>query len=191
MAGLKLHGCIWSTATLRVVACLNEKGLECNEHKKEPFISLNPFGLVPAFEDGDLKLFESRAITKYIAHEYAEGGTKLIYDEGKGKKMAMVTVWMEAEAHQFDPLGLGTKTKLAKVLDVYEARLSQSKYLAGDEFTLADLHHMPNLHYLVTTPIKQLFESRHHFWAWCINIMARPSWLKVIEMQKKEFSADS
>ncbi|MGV7400595.1 glutathione binding-like protein, partial [Mycobacterium kansasii] len=76
----------------------------------------------------------------------------------------------EVEAHQFDPVasklawelfykglfGMETDTavveeneaKLAKVLDVYEAHLSQSKYLAGDSFTLADLHHLPALHYL-------------------------------------------
>ena len=33
------------------------------------------------------------------------------------------------------------EAKLAKVLDVYEKRLAQSKYLGGDYFTLADLHH--------------------------------------------------
>ncbi|PIN18085.1 Glutathione transferase [Handroanthus impetiginosus] len=63
---IKVHGSFVSTATMRVLACLNEKGLDyefvpvdfaVGEHKKEPFLSLNPFGQVPAFEDGDLKLF--------------------------------------------------------------------------------------------------------------------------------------
>ncbi|PIA61504.1 hypothetical protein AQUCO_00300785v1 [Aquilegia coerulea] len=213
MVILKVHGYIQSSAVMRIAACLNEKGLEfefvpvdmmAGEHKKEPFLSLNPFGQIPVFEDGDLKLFESRAITRYIAHEHANKGTKLITDIPK--EMAIISMWMEVETHQFDPLvskltyelifkskflGLVTdeaavkelKTKLAKVLDVYEARLSQSKYLAGDEFTLADLHHLPNLHYLMNTPIKEMFMSHPHFWAWCADILARPSWSNVIKMQ--------
>ncbi|KAF8394555.1 hypothetical protein HHK36_020766 [Tetracentron sinense] len=215
MACLKVHGSVVSTAALRVITCLNEKDLEfefvpinmgAGEHKKEPFISLNPFGQVPAFEDGDLKLFESRAITKYIAYEYAGKGTQLIYPDPK--KMAILGVWMEVEAHQFDPaasklifelvvkplmLGLTSdgavveeyEGKLAKVLDVYEARLAESKYLGGDCFTLADLHHLSTINYLMGTQAKKLFESRPHVSAWCADILARPAWTKALAMQKK------
>ncbi|KAJ4700080.1 Glutathione S-transferase [Melia azedarach] len=128
-------------------ACLYEKELEfelvpvdmgSGEHKKEPYLSLNPFGQVPAFEHGDQKLFESRAITQYIAHEFANKGTKL---DCPGQPIAPLLVWKEVEAHQFDPpasklnwelvfkpmFGTSTDTaaveeneaKLAKVLDVY------------------------------------------------------------------------
>ncbi|XP_010259659.1 PREDICTED: glutathione S-transferase-like [Nelumbo nucifera] len=214
MAVLKVHGSVISTAARRVLACLYEKGLDfefvtvdmrVGDHKKEPFLALNPFGQVPAFEDGDLKLFESRAITKYLAHEYQESGTELIYKDSK--KMAIQAVWMEVEAHQYDPaasklvwelaakpaFGMTTdaavveenEAKLNKVLDVYEARLSESKYLAGDCFTLADLHHLPTVTYLMGTPAKKLFESRPHVNAWCTDIMSRPAWTKVVEMQKQ------
>ncbi|KAF2314977.1 hypothetical protein GH714_037406 [Hevea brasiliensis] len=173
------------------------------EHKKEPFISLNPFGQVPALEHGDLKLFESRAITQYIAHENHEKGTQLLC---QGKQMAIVSVWMEVEAQQFEPaasklnweiffkplFGLTTdaaaveenEAKLAKILDVYESRLAQSKYLAGDSFTLADMHHLPNLHLLFVTQSKKLIESRPHVSAWAADITARPAWAKVLAMQK-------
>ncbi|GMY16878.1 glutathione S-transferase-like [Fagus crenata] len=72
------------------------------EHKKEHFLCLNPFGQVPAFEDGDLKLFESRAITNYIAYDYADKGTQLTCKDTK--KMAIILVWMEVEAQQYDPV---------------------------------------------------------------------------------------
>ncbi|KAF2298486.1 hypothetical protein GH714_023760 [Hevea brasiliensis] len=182
MATIKVHGSPFSTATQRVLVSLYEKELEfefvnvnmgAGEHKKEPFISLNPFGQVPALEDGDLKLFESRAITQYITHENPDKGTQLLCT---GKQMAIVSVWMEVEAQKFEPaasklnwevfykpfFGLTTdpaaveenEAKLANVLDVYESRLAQSKYLAGDSFTLADLHHLPNLHLLLVTQSK-------------------------------------
>ncbi|PIN18086.1 Glutathione S-transferase [Handroanthus impetiginosus] len=209
---IKVHGSFVSTATMRVLACLNEKGLDyefvpvdfaVGEHKKEPFLSLNPFGQVPAFEDGDLKLFESRAINQYIAHTYADKGTPLIYQDPK--KIALVCVWAEVEAQRYDPPAakltweLGIKqlmgmtaddaivqeqeAQLAKVLDVYEARLAQSKYLAGDSFTLADLNHLPTLNYLMGTRAQAVFNSRPHVSAWCADILARPVWQKVAAMR--------
>ncbi|XP_030459612.2 glutathione S-transferase-like [Syzygium oleosum] len=210
---MKVHGAVLSTASMRVFAALYEKDLEfefvpvdmrAGEHKKEHFLARNPFGQVPAFEDGDLQLFESRAITQYIAHVYADKGTPLVCE---GKPMATVGVWMEVEAHQFDPLAsklqwelvykpmFGTamdaavveenEPKLAKVLDVYEARLSQSKYLGCDCFTLADLHHLPTLTNLMGTPLKKLFDARPRVSAWVADIMARPAWAKVLAMRNQ------
>ncbi|KAM7255084.1 hypothetical protein ACFE04_020325 [Oxalis oulophora] len=209
---MKVHGSPVSTATMRVLATLQEKGLDyefllvdmaSGAHKKEPFISLNPFGQVPAFEDEDLILFESRAITQHIAHNYHDKGTPLICP---GKQMSAFSVWMEVEAHQFNPvasklyweltvkqfLGMSTdnavveetEPKLAKVLDVYEKRLSENKYLAGDVFTLADLHHLPAINYLQGTRSMKLFDERPHVKAWVDDIIARPAWGKVLAMRK-------
>ncbi|GAU39544.1 hypothetical protein TSUD_37970, partial [Trifolium subterraneum] len=125
MATIKVQGSPYSTATMR------------------------PFGLVPAFEDGDLKLFESRAITQYINHEYADKGTKLTINDSK--KLAIMRMWSEVESLHFDQAAsklvweLGIKplfgapldpkiveeneNKLDSILNVYEKRLSESKYL--------------------------------------------------------------
>ena len=129
----------------------------------------------------------------------------MVYQDSK--KGAIFLVWKEVEAHQFDPaasklawelayksfFGMATdqavveenEAKLGKVLDVYEARLAESKYLAGDCFTLADLHHLPNLHYLMGIRIKELFLARPHVSAWVADITARPAWSKVVAMIKQ------
>lgn len=110
------------------------------------------------------------------------------------------------EAHQYDPIasklawelaikpvfGMQTdvsvveenEAKLAKVLDVYESRLAQSKYLSCDCFTLADLYHLPTIQYLLGTQTKKLFDERPHVCAWVADITARPAWAKVLPMQK-------
>ncbi|KAK2403652.1 glutathione S-transferase F4 [Trifolium repens] len=214
MATIKVHGSPYSTATMRVTAILCEKQLQFElvyvnvrngDHKKEPFISQhNPFGLVPAFEDGDLKLFESRAITQYINHEYGDKGTKLITSSDDSKKMAIMWMWSEVESLHFDQAAsklvweLGIKplfgapldpkiveeneAKLDSILNMYEKRLSESKYLGGECFTLVDLHHLPSLYYLMKSHIKKLFESRPYVSAWVADITARPAWSKVIAM---------
>ncbi|KAJ4975721.1 hypothetical protein NE237_000827 [Protea cynaroides] len=47
---------------------------------------------------------ESRAMTKHIAFEHHGKGTELLYHDLK--KMAPVSVWMEGEAHQYDPVAI-------------------------------------------------------------------------------------
>lgn len=75
--------------------------------------------------------------------------------------------------------------KLGKVLDVYDKRLGESRFLAGDEFSLADLSHLPNTHYLMSSTGKDdLFTSRENVSRWWAEISARESWQKVVGMQK-------
>lgn len=71
--------------------------------------------------------------------------------------------------------------KVEKVLDVYEAVLSSSKYLAGDSFTVADLVHLPNGNMMTTALGKsELFTSRPRVSAWWNDISSRPSFQKVL-----------
>lgn len=50
---------------------LVEVDLLAGEHKKEPFLSLNPAGQVPVIEDGDTAIADSNAILVYLARKYA------------------------------------------------------------------------------------------------------------------------
>ncbi|KAK1278060.1 hypothetical protein QJS04_geneDACA007315 [Acorus gramineus] len=212
MAGLKLYGVNQSTNVMRALVCLYEKGLDfefvsvdmySGEHKKDPFISFNPFGQVPVLEDGDIQIFESRAITEHLCRAYTEKGPTLLPSDKKA--LASVLTWKEVEAGQFNVpasklafelfyksfLFGGTadeavmaehEERLAKVLDVYEVRLSKNNYLGGDEYSLADLNHLPCLHFLVGTPVKKIFDSRPHVSKWCTDALARPAWAKVVAM---------
>jgi glutathione S-transferase len=77
--------------------------------------------------------------------------------------------------------------RLSKVLDVYEKRLGETQFLAGDEFSLADLSHLPNAQYLVSaTDRGELFTSRENVGRWWGEISTRDSWKKVVGMQLKK-----
>ncbi|KAL6968477.1 glutathione transferase [Sarracenia purpurea var. burkii] len=137
-----------------------------------------------------------------ISHSYPKPGKEQIYVQPK--MQGIPAMWVDVEDHQFDPPssklimellhkpknGLMPdeatvaleEAKLARVLDVYEERLIHSKYLGGDKFTAADLTHLPNIHYLLQTPTKRLFNRRPHVGAWCAAITSRPVWKQVIKM---------
>ncbi|XP_021802594.1 glutathione S-transferase-like [Prunus avium] len=212
---VKVYGPPISTAVSRVLACLLEKGVDYQlisvnmskgEHKKPDYLKIQPFGQVPAFQDEDISLFESRAICRYICNKYADQGNKGLYGTNPLAK-ASIDQWLEAEGQSFSPpsstlvfqLAFAPRMKLKqdqgvirqneeklkKVLDVYENRLGESRFLAGDEFSLADLSHLPNGHYLVNaTDRGELFTSRNNVGRWWTEISTRDSWEKVVEMQK-------
>ncbi|EXC18778.1 hypothetical protein L484_007151 [Morus notabilis] len=56
---------------------------------------------------------------------------------------------------------------------------------SGDEFSLADLSHLPNTQYLVTAANRaEIFTSKQNVGRWWDEISSRDSWKKVVEMQK-------
>ncbi|KAK9139387.1 hypothetical protein Scep_009068 [Stephania cephalantha] len=209
---LKLYGVGMSTCTARVLACAEEKNAEyelvpvnlgAGEHKQPSFLSKNPFGQIPALEDGDLTLFESRSITRYLATKYSDKGSDLLRLNNL-KEAAIVNTWVEVESQHFNPaispifyqrvivpaFFQGTPDEkavedavvnLEKVLDLYEERLSKTKYLAGDFYSLADLHHLPYTYYVMKTPEAKCFNSRPHVKAWWEAISTRPAFKKVAE----------
>ncbi|KAI3709876.1 hypothetical protein L2E82_39644 [Cichorium intybus] len=207
---VKVYGPVYASPK-RVLVCLLEKEIEfetipinllTGENRSPEFLNLQPFGSLPVIQDGDYTLFESRAIIRYYAEKYKSQGADLL-----GKTMedqGLVQQWLEVEAHNFEPPVLNlvrqimfssfygltgdkkvikeSEEKLGKVLDIYEDRLSKSKYLAGDFFSLADLSHLPFTHYLVGPVGKEyMIKERKHVSAWWDDISSRPSWKKVLD----------
>nr|QCY50330.1 glutathione S-transferase [Salix babylonica] len=205
---VKVYGPHYAS-TKRVLVCLVEKGVEFEtspvdlvkgENRNPEYLALQPFGAVPVIQDGDYTLYESRAILRYYAEKYKSQGTDLLGESIEER--GLVEQWLEVEAQNYHPhiynltlhilfasaLGFPpdeklikeSEEKLAKVLDIYEERLSRSKYLAGDFFSLADLSHLPFTQYLVGPMKKEyMIRSRKHVSAWWDDISNRPSWKKV------------
>ncbi|CAI9755812.1 unnamed protein product [Fraxinus pennsylvanica] len=213
-SAVKVYGPPLSAAVSRVLTCLLEKDVQFQlipinlvrgEQKKPDYLKLQPFGQVPVFQDESITLFESRAISRYVCDKYANQGNKGLFGTNPLEK-ASIDQWLEVEGQNFYPptavlvfqlafvprmkikqdenLIKQNEEKLGKVLDVYENRLGESGYLAGDEFTLADLSHLPMLHYLVNQCGRgELLTSRKNVGRWWDEISSRETWKKVIEMR--------
>ncbi|OAE27295.1 hypothetical protein AXG93_1072s1000 [Marchantia polymorpha subsp. ruderalis] len=202
---MKLYGVPGSICTTRVLVTAAEKGLDktqlqhipvdisAGDQKKPQYLAIQ----VPALQDGDLTLFESRAVIRYLADKYEGQGTPLYGSSNRDR--ALVEQWLEVESHNFNPhisivlnelvftmsRGEDPDTKLVtthyerldRVLDVYEAHLSRQKYLAGDFFSLADLSHLPTIFYLIRVAKKpNVIFRRPHVLTWWQLISNRPAW---------------
>ncbi|CAN6358540.1 unnamed protein product [Urochloa humidicola] len=214
----KVYGSSVSPYVATVLVCLEEAGaayelvpldMAAREHKAPHHLARNPFGSIPALEDGELTLFESRAIARYVLRKYGNAGAEDLLREGNLEEAAMVDVWLEAEAHQYHPaishivrqcvilpmIG-GARDqrivdehagKLREVLRAYDARLGEGSYLAGEFASLADIAHFGFTHYLMRTEYAALVEERPNVRAWWERLSARPAVRKVAALMPTEW----
>jgi glutathione S-transferase len=198
---IKVYGHPMSTCTRKVLATLVETNtpyeLELvdfakGEHKQEPHLSRQPFGQVPAIDDAGVKLYESRAIARYV-NERSQGS--LVPKDVAAR--ARMEQWISVETSNFTGSAMKfifqhvfqrpqsaevlaeAQKQLGIVFDVMDAQLAKQPYLAGEQFSLADVCFMPYVEYLQVTPIKADMEKRKHVSAWWQRVSERPSWRKV------------
>ncbi|KAJ7641846.1 glutathione S-transferase [Roridomyces roridus] len=174
--------------------------LSARQHKTPEFLAMHPFGQIPVIDDDGFILYESRAICRYLADKYADQGPPL-YPRGPKERALVEQAASVESANFFSPVmqifrelilkparGLEKDqsvvdagvTDLSAKLDVYEVILSKTKYLAGDEFTLADLFHLMAAPRLAEGGVDIMTAStRPNVARWWNDVITRPAWVKL------------
>lgn len=132
--------------------------LSTNEQKKPEFLKINPNGRIPAIVDPDgpggepIAVFESGAILQYLAEKFGSLLPKnprdrirafeyLYFQVGGVGPMFGQAGWF---MRQPDQIAVGIEryqSESRRLTAVLETRLQQSPWLAGDEFSIADIAH--------------------------------------------------
>lgn len=152
-------------------------------------LSRNPNGLIPVLEDGDVCIWESSSIVRYLAARYGAGW---IWDEDPGRR-ADSDRWMDWSIAELQPamgpafLGLvrsdaahrdaaaieasiaATEARLA----ILDAHLAERDYLAGERFGMADIAVAPSAHRWLNMPVLQA--KRPNLQRWYATVSARPA----------------
>ncbi len=117
-------------------------------------MALHPLGAAPVIEDGDLLLAESAAIVEYIIVKHGGGRLKLGPDHpdyaaflywfhfSNGNLqpvMGRLMMVSRAQLPADHPVQASAKGRFDRVMAHMEARLAEVPYLAGREFTAADI----------------------------------------------------
>jgi len=164
------------------------------EHKRPEYLAVNPFGKVPAIQDGDLCLFESAAICTYLGDKKAKllpaPGTpaRAIYDQWTSfvistlEPMAVRVVGIDFFVQDKDASLLKYREDALKSVDamvaVLDQQLSTREYLLGESFSIADIMLSSVLRLVSHTEIT----TKHlHVQAYLDRNFARPAFLKAIE----------
>jgi glutathione S-transferase len=198
---MKIFGHPMSTCTRKVLTTLAETSTPYElvvvdfakgEHKQEPHLSRQPFGQVPALEDGDFALYESRAMCRYINDKV--NGALVPRDL---RDRARMEQWISIETSNFtapvmkfvlhhifhheQPAAVleAATEQVDRALTVMDKQLASSPFIAGSAFTLADICFMPYIEYAIGTPAKDIFAKHPQVLAWWNKVSERPTWRKV------------
>lgn len=123
--------------------------LASGEHKKDPFLKLNPFGQVPVIEDGETVVTDSNAILVYLARKYAPDWlpTDVVQEAEVQKFLSMAAgdiAFGPATARLITVFGAPRDAETAKAIakvafDRLESHLEGRDWLVGDRATIADI----------------------------------------------------
>lgn len=205
MSSLQIYG-IARTRAFRALWVAKEVGVDY-EHlpieigdagaRTPEFLAINPNGRLPVIVDGDFVLFESLAITLYLAKKHSPGklypGT--LEGEAKAWQWTMwaltevdrgVNIWSlhavrlpEAErdaAKRDEALKV-----IAKPFQVLDAAVSKQDYLVGSEFTVADL----NVAAVISRAIEMDLSAVPHLKAWLTRCLDRPAAREALALKTK------
>ncbi|MCR9137491.1 MAG: glutathione S-transferase [Alphaproteobacteria bacterium] len=154
---IRIHGFPLSGHAHRVVLFANLAGIEHDvvvvdlangEHKKPPFLALNPAGQVPVIEDGETVISDSNAILVYLARKYAPA---FMPADPVGEAEVQKFLTLAAGELAFGPAAARLinvfnapldadfcKATAAKVLGKLEAQMEGRQFLVGNSPTIAD-----------------------------------------------------
>jgi len=199
-AMLKIYGHPASTCTRKVLMTLAETNtpnefvvvdFAKGEHKMDANLARQPFGRVPALDDDGFQMFESRAMSRYV-NDRANG--KLLPADPKAR--ATVEQWISVETSEFsgqvmkfiyqyvfgraqEPGVLEAASKAVdQVCTIMDKQLAKTPYLAGADFTLADICFMPYFEYAMNTPAKEVFEKHAPVMEWWKKVSSLATWAK-------------
>jgi glutathione S-transferase len=140
-------------AFLEVPYELVELDMYAGEHKREPFLTLNPFGQMPALTDGAFTIADSHACLVYVARKHDRSGRWLPADaEGEAK----VAEWLSKSANEVHQGPWMKRAKIRRpdaiklsdaeidarcdhILRIMDVHLAKREWLARDHPTIADV----------------------------------------------------
>jgi glutathione S-transferase len=159
------------------------------------FLAINPNGRLPVIVDDGFVLFESLAITLYLAKKHSPG--RLYPGAIEGEALAWqwslwavtevdrgVNIWsLHAVRLPPDERDAGKRDEALKVLvapfKVLDAAVATQPYLLGPDFTVADL----NVAAVISRAIEMDLAAVPHLKAWLTRCLERPAALQALALK--------
>ena len=205
MSGLRIYG-IARTRAFRALWMAKELGLEY-EHlpieigdagaRSPEFLAINPNGRLPVIVDNGFVLFESLAITLYLAKKYSNGNLYPGAQEAEAKAWQWsfwavtevdrgVNIW-SLHAGRLPPAERDAVKRnealkvLAAPFKVLDAAVAKQEYLLGNDFTVADL----NVAAVISRAIDMDLSAVSNLKAWLTRCLERPAAREALALKAK------
>jgi glutathione S-transferase len=153
--------------------------------------AINPTGLIPTVEDDGFVLWESNAILRYLVNSHAPGSglfpaepkTRANIDRWMDFQQTIVNARMVAVFHplvrlppeQRDPAAIAAATAaFTAAWDMLMPELERGPFIAGEDFTLADIPLGVLVHRYFALPLDR--PERPALRAWYDRLLSRPAY---------------
>ena len=181
----------WVAAELELPFERTDIGGEYGGNDRPDYLAMNPNGRVPTIVDGDLVLWESNAIVRYLTAKHDFGG---MYPEDLAIR-ADLDRWMDwqqtelapamrdvfwglvrtpPEKRNYDAINAGVEAS-AVAFRKLDQRLSDREFIGGDRLTMADIPFCGYLHRWYAIDIENRPEDTPHLRAWYDRLLERPA----------------
>jgi len=161
------------------------------------FLAINPNGRLPFIDDGGFVLFESLAITLYLAKKHSPGKLYPGTLEGEAKTWQWtswalnevdrgVNIW-SLHAVRLPPAERDAAKRdealkvVAAPFKVLDAALATQDYLLGGDFTVADL----NVAAVISRAVDMDLSAVSNLKAWLTRCLERPAARKALALKTK------
>ncbi|HVU40390.1 MAG TPA: glutathione S-transferase family protein [Xanthobacteraceae bacterium] len=205
MSALRIYG-IARTRAFRALWIAEELGLayqhlpiEIGEAgaRSPEFLALNPNGRLPFIDDDGFVLFESLAITLYLAKKHSPGRLypAALQAEAKAWQWSFwaisevdrgVNIWslhaVRLPPNERDAARRDEALKvIATPFRILDSAVAAQPYLLGDEFTVADL----NVAAVISRAIDMNLSAVPNLKAWLTRCLERPAARAALELKDK------
>ncbi|MDQ0462549.1 glutathione S-transferase [Caulobacter ginsengisoli] len=199
-----LYGAAYSVYVRAVRLALAEKEVAYRLEEVDVFarggpppehLARHPFGRIPAFEHGAVRLYEAAAIERYVDEAFPGPALQPTDPAGRARMVQVIgimdsyfyrtQVWdiyverisNPAHGRPTDEARIAAALpKAATCLRALAERLGEDPWLAGPTLSLADLHAAPMFDLVMRTPeAAGLMAPLPSLQAWWARIKARPS----------------
>jgi glutathione S-transferase len=146
---------LWTLAELDIPFARETVGGSFGGNRDADFLRMNPNGLIPVILDGDVTMFESNAIVRYLAARYRAG----LLRPKDHKSLALAEQWMEWQqttlypkvqdifwnnvrlpAEKRDAAAVAAaEHAIVEPLRIADRHLAQHDWFAGDRLSFGDI----------------------------------------------------
>lgn len=184
---LNVQVVMWAIAELGLEADRRDVGFGFGGTDAPDYLAMNPNGLVPVLQDGQVTLFESAAIVRYLA---ARHGRFPFWPEDPVAR-APVDMWAEWAKTTLQPSFLRPvffaaltgapiddkgRAAFERNLDILDAQVGDGPWLLGADFTVADLEAGVALYRYFTVELDR--RDRPRLAAYYDRLVARPAYAR-------------
>ncbi len=208
MSSINVRKAVWAAQECGVAFTRSDAGMAYGVVQTPQYRAMNPNSLVPTLQDGELVLWESNVIVRYLCARYGAPalGTglsslphNLLYPHDLAHRFDAER-WMDWQQTTFNPAGgkaflQWVRTPADKrdmqvidqsvaatepLLHLLDAHLQNRVYITGDTFTMADIPLGCEIHRWFGLP--QARPALPHLERWYVSLMARPAARGVLDL---------